>query len=102
VTGGLYETDHPEHLLNVAGHWKFTPEFLLFATQTLRYQTDNDARTSSNFGADASVGLHYFPRFANNARLSFLVDNLWGSDFQALPGLKPPGRTVSAGITVAW
>ena len=68
----------------------------------MRYQTDNDARTSSDFGADASVGLHYLPRFANNARLSIRVDNLWDSDFQSIPGLKPPGRTVSTGITVNW
>jgi outer membrane cobalamin receptor len=102
VTDGLYETDYPEHMLNFAGHWKFTPEFLLFIAQTLRYQTDNTARTSSDFGADASLGLHWFPRFAHNARLSFMVDNLWGSNFQAIPGLKPPERTVSAGITVVW
>ena len=102
VTGGLYETDYPEHLLNFSGHWKFTPEFLLFAAQTLRYQTDNNARTSSEFGADASLGLHWFPRFAHNTRLSFLVDNLWGTNFQAIPGLKPPERTVSTGITVVW
>lgn len=102
ATDGFYELDYPEHLLNVSGQWQFASEFVLFAAQTLRYQTDNDARTSSNFGADASVGLHYFPRFANNARLSFLVDNLWDTDFQALPGLKPPGRTVSTGITVGW
>lgn len=102
ATDGFYELDYPEHMFNFSGHWRFAPEFLLFAAQTLRYQTDNDTRTSSNFGADASVGLHYFPRFANNARLSLLVDNLWDSDFQAIPGLKPPGRTLSAGITVGW
>jgi outer membrane receptor protein involved in Fe transport len=102
VTGGLYETDYPEHMLNFSGHWTFTPEFQLFAVQTLRYQTDNATRTGSDFGAEASLGLHYFPRFAHSVQLTFLVDNLWGTDFQAIPGLKPPGRTVSTGITVAW
>ncbi len=101
-TDGLYELDYPEHLVNFSGHWKFTPEFLLFAVQTLRYQTENDARTSGDFGAEASLGLHWFPRFAQGVRLSLLVDNLWDTDFQALPGLKPPGRTVATGITVTW
>jgi outer membrane receptor protein involved in Fe transport len=101
-TDGLYELDYPEHLLAFSGHWSFTPEFLLFAAQTLRVQTENDARTSSNFGADASLGLHWFPRFAHSVRLSLLVDNLWGTNFQAIPGLKPPERTVSTGITVTW
>ncbi len=101
-TDGLYELNYPEHLLNFSGHWRFAPEFLLFAVQTLRYQTENDARTSSHFGADASLGLHWFPRFAHSVRLSLLVDNLWDTDFQAIAGLKPPGRTVSTGITVTW
>ena len=101
-TDGLYELDYPEHLVNFSGHWRFAPEFLLFAVQTLRIQTENDARTSGDFGADASLGLHYFPRFAHSVRLSLLVDNLWGTNFHAIPGLKPPGRTVATGITVNW
>ncbi len=67
--GGLYELDYPEHLLTFSGHWSFTPEFLLFAAQTLRAQTENTARTSRDFGADASLGLHWFPRFAHGVRL---------------------------------
>ncbi len=101
-TDGLYELDYPEHLLNFSGQWRFMPEWIIFAAQTLRYQTANDARTSSNFGADASLGLHYFPRFAHSVRLSLLVDNLWGTNFQAIPGLKPPERTIFTEITVAW
>jgi len=101
-TTGLYELDYPEHLINFSGRWTFLPEFQLFAVQSLRWQTDNDARTSGNFGTDASAGLHWFPRFAHSVRFSLLVDNLWDTDFQAIAGLKPPGRTVSTGITVTW
>jgi len=101
-TDGFYELDYPEHFLNFSGHWRFAPEFVLFAVQALRLQTDNDARTSGDFGAEASLGLHWFPRFSHSVRLSLLVDNLWGTDFQAIPGLKPPERTVATGITVTW
>jgi len=99
---GLYELDYPEHLLNLSAYWKFLNEFAVEFAQTTRYQTEHDARTSSDFGADASLGLHYLPRFANNVRLSLRVDNLWGSNFQAIPGLKPRPTTVSTGITVNW
>jgi len=99
---GLYELDYPEHLFAFSGQWQITREFLLFAAQTLRSQAANNARTSNDSGADASLGLHYFPRFAKNVRLSFLVDNLWGSDFQAIPGLKPRPTSVSTGIAVSW
>lgn len=102
ATGGLYETDYPEHLLAVSGHWMFVPQFDLFGTQTLRYQTENSTRTGSDFGANASLGLHWFPRFAHSVRLTLLVDNLWGSDFQSVAGVTPIGRTVSSGVTVAW
>ncbi len=101
-TDGFYELDYPEHLLNLSAYWKFLNEFAVEFAQTTRYQTENNARTSSDFGANASLGLHYLPRFAKNVRLSFRVDNLWGSNFQALPGLKPPPITFSSGITVAW
>ena len=99
-TDGRYELDYPEHLLTFSGQWEFAPKFLLFAAQTLRLQTDNDARTSSDFGADAALGLHYL--FAQHLRLSLLVDNLWDTNFQPLPGLPPPARTFSAGITAIW
>ena len=99
---GLYELDYPEHLLGFSGQWQVSREFLLFAAQTLRYQTDNNVRSGNDFGAEASLGLHYDPRFAKNVRLSFLVENLWGSNFQAIPGLKPRPASVFTGITVAW
>jgi hypothetical protein len=102
ISGGLYETDFPEHLMNLSAYWKFLNEFALEFVQAARYQTGNPARTSSDFGAHASLGLHYFPRFAQNVRLSFRVDNLWGSDFQVIPGLKPRPATATAGVTVAW
>jgi outer membrane receptor protein involved in Fe transport len=99
---GLYELDYPEHLVRFSGHWDFTTDLSLFATQTLRWQKDNNYRRHNDFGADASLGLHWFPRFAHNTRLSFLVDNLWGADFQEIAGLKPPKRSFSSGITIVW
>ncbi|MDH3981647.1 MAG: TonB-dependent receptor, partial [Kiritimatiellaceae bacterium] len=102
IADGLYETDYPEHLLTFSGHWQFMPEFLIFAAQTLRYQTENAMRTSDDFGAEASLGLHYLPGYAKNVRLSFLVENLWGTNFQAIPGVKARPTTFSTRITVAW
>jgi outer membrane receptor protein involved in Fe transport len=101
-TDGLYELDYPEHLLAFSGHWNFAPRFQLFATQTLRYQTENDARTSGNFGAPATLGLHWFAPVAHRLRLSLVVDNLWNTRFQSIPGLKPPPTTVFSSIAVGW
>lgn len=99
---GLYETDYPEHMLNLSAFWNFLEEYTVQFSQTTRWQAENDLRTSDDFGAEASLGLHYDPRFANNVRLSLLVDNLWGTDFQSIPGLKPRPTTVFTGLTVQW
>lgn len=99
---GFYELDYPEHMLNLSAYWRFLDEFAVGFSQTTRYQTENKLRTSSDFGADASLGLHYFPHFANNVRLSFRVDNLWDSNFQTFPGLKPRPLTATTGIIVNW
>lgn len=100
--GGLYETDYPEHLLALSGRWRCTEEWSIQLLQQLRQQTGNNARSGTSFGAEASLGLHYEPRFAKNTHLSFLVENLFGSDFQPIPGLKPRPTSFSAGITVNW
>ncbi|HEY5621288.1 MAG TPA: TonB-dependent receptor [Pontiella sp.] len=101
-TDGLYELDYPEQLLALSIFWKPADVFAVDFNQSLRYQSKNDTRTGNEFGPDASLGLHWFPRFTNNARLSFRVDNLWGSNFQAIPGQKPRSRSVSAGVTILW
>lgn len=99
---GLYETDYPEHMLNVSAYWKFLEQFAVQFSQTTRLQAENAVRTSDDFGALATLGLHYHPAFAKNVRLSFLVDNLWGSDFQSIPGLTPRPTTVFTGLAVSW
>lgn len=102
VYAGLYELDYPEHLLAMSGFWQVTPEFRMSASQVLRYQPDSNIRTGNDFGSFASLGLQYAPRFAKNVRLSLLVENLWGSNFQPIPGLKPRPASFSTGITVTW
>ncbi len=102
LENGGYETDYPEHMLNVSAQWRFLDEFAVQFAQTTRWQADNTERTSDDFGALASLSLHYHPRFAQNVRLSFLVDNLWGSNFQSIPGLEPRPTTLFTGIAVGW
>jgi outer membrane receptor protein involved in Fe transport len=102
VENGLYETDYPEQLLNLSAYWKFLNEYAVEFAQTTRLQTENTLRTSNDFGALASLGLHYFPRYAENVRLSLLVNNLWSTDFQSIPGLKPQPIGLFAGIAVGW
>ncbi|MDF7798134.1 TonB-dependent receptor [Pontiellaceae bacterium B1224] len=102
IENGLYETDYPEQLLNLSAYWKFLNEYAIEFAQTTRLQTENTLRTSSDFGALASLGLHYFPRYAENVRLSLLVNNLWSTDFQSIPGLEPRPTGIFASIAIGW
>lgn len=102
LENGLYETDYPEHLLNVSAYYRFLEEFSVQFSQTMQLQAANTVRTGDDFGAQASLGLHYEPAYAKNVRLSLLVDNLWGSEFQSVPGLTPRPTTAFAGLAVNW
>ena len=102
VYAGLYELDYPEHYAVAILRWQATPEMELTASQALRSQSDNAVRTGTDLGSEASLGLQYAPGFAQNIRLSLLVENLWDSDFQPAPGLQSRPRSVSTGITVTW
>ncbi len=102
IFAGLYQLDYPEHLMSVSGYWQLRPELQLFSSQTMRKQTANNARSGSDFGVEGSIGLLYDPHFAKNVRLSLLVENMWGTNFQAIPGLDPRPTSVSTGITVTW
>ena len=70
-TDGRYELDYPEHLFAFSGSWNVAAGTTLFFIQRLRYQTQNDQRTGSRFGAPASLGIRYQPRFASYLRFSF-------------------------------
>ncbi len=99
---GLYALDYPEHLLNFSSHWNFLPNWTLFTTQILRYQTENSLRTSNDFGADGSVGLYWIPAAYKTLRVSLVLNNMWNSDFQQIAGLDPRPTTVLSGVTVTW
>lgn len=102
IDGGLYETDYPEHMLNLSADWAFLEQFAVQFSQTARLQAENPARTSGDFGTLATLGLHYQPVCAKNVCISVRVDNLWGSNFQSLPGLAPRPATVFTGLAVNW
>lgn len=102
VWAGRYELDYPEHLLALSGRWRFVPELELFAEQTLRHQTSNPVREGSNFGADALVGLRFYPPRTRHLVLTFQIANPWHSEFQSVPGVRPRPASVAFGLTTVW
>ena len=97
-----YALDYPEHLLQASLLWRPVDAVEIGTVQTLRLQTDNNARTSGDVGADSSFVVRYTPACIDYATLSLLINNAWDDDFQAFPGQRPPERFAGVSMTLNW
>lgn len=97
-----YALDYPEHLAQLSLLWRPLDAVEIGTVQTLRLQTDNSVRTGNDFGADSSFVVRFTPPQANYATLSFLLNNAWNDDFQALPGQLPAERFAGVSLTLEW
>jgi vitamin B12 transporter len=90
---------------------RLTAAFTLQLTQNVELRLDNAARIQepdalrTQGGNDAlvsSLGLYWRPGFVRKVELSLLVDNLWNSAFQSVPGVPASRRQLSFGATFGW
>lgn len=97
-----YALDYPEHLAQASLLWRPVNSVEIGTVQTVRVQTDNPVRTSSDTGFDSSFVVRFTPPKADYATLSLLLNNAWDDDFQAFPGQRPPERYVGISLTLNW
>jgi iron complex outermembrane receptor protein len=97
-----YALDYPEHLAQASLLWRPVDAIELGTVQTLRLQTENHARSGSDFGADSSFVVRYTPQQLDYATLALLINNVWDSDFQTFPGQRPPQRYAGISLTLNW
>jgi iron complex outermembrane receptor protein len=97
-----YALDYPEHLAQASLLWRPVKPVEIGTVQSLRWQTDNEVRTGSDFGADSSFVVRFTPPQADYATLSLLLNNAWNDDFQTFPGQHPPERFAGASLTLTW
>ncbi|MBL7011705.1 MAG: TonB-dependent receptor [Kiritimatiellales bacterium] len=97
-----YALDYPEHLAQASLLWRPVDAVEIGTVQTLRYQTENNTRTSSDFGADSSFVVRYTPPKLDYATLALLINNAWDDNFQAFPGQRPPERYAGVSLTLNW
>jgi iron complex outermembrane receptor protein len=97
-----YALDYPEHLVQASLLWRPVKPVEIGTVQSLRWQTDNAARTGGSFGADSSFVVRFTPPQADYATLSFLLNNAWDDDFQSFPGQRPPERFAGISLSLTW
>ncbi len=90
---------------------RLTAAFTVQLTENLELRLDNAARIQepdslrSQGGNDAflsSCGLYWHPAATRRLEFSLLVDNLWNSAFQSVPGVPASRRQLSFGATYGW
>jgi hypothetical protein len=103
VTASFYALNFPKQRLTAALVARLGGGFELRMDNQARVQADNPLRT---IGGDraviSSLGLFYRPPRAPNLELSLQVDNLWDSDFQAMPAVPAARREMSGGLACRW
>jgi iron complex outermembrane receptor protein len=97
-----YALDYPEHLAQASMLWRPVQSIEVGTVQSLRLQTENNTRTSGDFGADSSFVIRFTPPQADYATLGLLISNAWDDDFQAFPGQRPPERYAGISLTLNW
>lgn len=97
-----YALDYPEHLAQASLLWRPFQSLEVGTVQALRWQTANEIRTGSDFGADSSFVVRFTPPKASYATISLLLNNAWDDDFQTFPGQRPPERFAGASLTLTW
>ena len=103
VDGSFYALNFPKQRFTAAIVARLGGGFELRMDNQARIQEDNPLRTTGgNRALISSLGLFYRPSYARDFALSLQVDNLWNSDFQAVPAVPAARRQVSAGLTDRW
>ena len=103
VDGSFYALNFPKQRLTAAVTVRLGAGFELRMDNEARVQEANPLRTEGgNEAVISSAGLFYRPPATPDLELSLQADNLWDTNFQDIPAVPAPRRTISAGITTRW
>jgi vitamin B12 transporter len=103
VDASFYALNYPTHRLTAAVTARLGHDWEVRLDNDLRLQADNLLR---NVGGDeallSALGVYFHPPQSRKLTLALQVDNLWNSNFQAVPAV-PAGRRQFAGsIGYVW
>ena len=107
---GAANIDASFYALNFAEH-RLTAAMMLRLGAGWELRVDNEFRVQAKnllmfVGGDqawgSAAGLYYLPPRLRGVEFSALVDNLWDSDFQQVPGVPAARRQYSVGVAYRW
>jgi len=103
ITASFYALNYARQRLTAAFTTQLTENLELRLDNAVRIQEPDSLRSQG--GNDAflsSLGLYWHPTSMRKLEFSLLVDNLWNSAFQSVPGVPASRRQLSFGATYGW
>jgi outer membrane cobalamin receptor len=103
IDASFYALNFAEHRLTAAVMLRLGAGWELRVDNEFRVQAKNLLRVvGGNQAWGSAVGLYYLPPRLRGLEFSALVDNLWDSDFQQVPGVPATRRQYSVGVAYRW
>jgi hypothetical protein len=103
IDASFYALNFAEHRLTAAMMLRLGAGWELRVDNEFRVQAKNLLRFVGGDQAwGAAAGLYYLPPRLRGVEFSALVDNLWDSDFQQVPGVPAARRQYSVGVAYRW
>jgi hypothetical protein len=103
IDASFYALNFAEHRLTAAMMLRLGAGWELRVDNEFRVQAKNLLRVVGGDQAwGAAAGLYYLPPRLRGVEFSALVDNLWDSDFQQVPGVPAARRQYSVGVAYRW
>jgi hypothetical protein len=103
VTASFYALNYARQRLTAAFTLELTRSVYLRLDNAARIQEPDSLRTAGgNDAVVSSAGLSWRPDGVGSLEISVLVDNLWNSAFQSVPGVPASRRQLSFGATYGW
>ena len=103
IDASFYALNFAKHRLTAALVARLGSGFELRMDNAYRIQEKNSLRTAGGNDALLSgIGLYYLPPSLRGLELSVRVDNLWDSDFQAVPSVPAGHRQYVVGAAYHW
>ena len=103
VSASFYALNYARQRLTAAFTLVLTPDLELRLDNVARIQASDSLRTQGgNDALVSSLGLYWHPPSTRMFELSLMVDNIWNSAFESVPGVPASRRQLSFGATYGW
>jgi hypothetical protein len=103
ITASFYALNYARQRLTAAFTFQLTENLELRLDNAARIQEPDSLRTEGgNDALVSSLGLYWHPSALRKLEFSLMVDNLWNSAFQSVPGVPASRRQLSFGATYGW